>query len=280
VSSILPSNGISPFDSIKRTDGQGEYWTGRDAMPVMEYSRWEDFAAVIEKAKDSLALVQGADQAGHHFREMPEVIPGGRWGKQTVASYRLTRFGAYLVAMAGDDTKEAVAHARVYFAIQTRKAEVAAAPALPQDYEQALVALLGQVRDNKALASKVAALEPAAAAWERLASANGDLSVRTAANMLNRDPNISTGQNRLFAVIRGLGMVSSGDVPYAKHSDHLRLKPGGEYEDRRTGDKKIGDPQLRVTIRGLGYLHKRMGGVVDIKHHVQAEIEFGQEDAA
>jgi hypothetical protein len=90
----------------------------------MEYSRWEDFATVIEKAKDSLALVQGDEQAGHHFREMPEVIPGGRWGKQTVGSYRLTRFGAYLTAMAGDDTKTAVAHARVYFAVRAREAEL------------------------------------------------------------------------------------------------------------------------------------------------------------
>jgi hypothetical protein len=103
-----------------------EYWLGREMQPLMEYSRWEDFAAVIEKAKASLALVQGADQAAHHFREMPEVIPGGRWGKQTVSSYQLTRFGAYLTAMAGDDTKEPVAHARVYFAVRTREAELGA----------------------------------------------------------------------------------------------------------------------------------------------------------
>jgi len=99
-------------------------------QPLMEYSRWEDFAAVIEKAKYSLALVQGGDQAEHHFREMPEVINGGRWGKQTVASYQLTRFGAYLVAMAGDDTKDAVAHARVYFAVRTREAELGALDAI------------------------------------------------------------------------------------------------------------------------------------------------------
>lgn len=121
------SGGSSPFDKIRHVDAYGrEYWLGRDMQPLMEYSRWEDFAAVIEKAKASLALVQGADQAAHHFREMPEVILGGRWGKQTVSSYQLTRFGAYLVAMAGDDTKEAVAHARVYFVVRTREAELGA----------------------------------------------------------------------------------------------------------------------------------------------------------
>lgn len=117
--------GGSPFDQIRRTDAYGrEYWTGRDLQPLMEYSRWEDFAEVIKKARDSLALVQGSEQAEHHFREMPEVITGGRWGTQTVGSFRVTRFGAYLVAMAGDDTKSAVAHARVYFAVRTREAEL------------------------------------------------------------------------------------------------------------------------------------------------------------
>lgn len=119
--------GASPFDQIRRTDAYGrEYWTGRDLQPMMEYSRWEDFAVVIKKARDSLALVQGAGQADHHFREIPEVISGGRWGKQTVASYHLTRFGAYLTAAAGDDTKDAVAHARVYFVVRTREAELRA----------------------------------------------------------------------------------------------------------------------------------------------------------
>src|SRR5690242_8157163 len=78
--------GTSPFDQIRHLDAYGrEYWTGRAMQPLMEYSRWEDFVEVIKKARDSLALVQGADQADHHFREMPEVISGGRWGKQTVA---------------------------------------------------------------------------------------------------------------------------------------------------------------------------------------------------
>ncbi|WP_338897417.1 RhuM family protein [Streptomyces sp. TG1A-60] len=90
----------------------------------MTYSRWEDFATVVEKAKASLALVHGDDQAAHHFAASRS--DGGRWGNQKLDDYRLTRFGAYLTAMAGDDTKEAVAQARVYFAVRTREAELGA----------------------------------------------------------------------------------------------------------------------------------------------------------
>lgn len=115
----------SPFDAIRRIDEAGEYWTGRELMPVMEYSKWERFAEVIERAKASLALVQGPEQAEHHFPILGS--DGGRWGNQKLDDFRLTRFGAYLTAMAGDDTKEAVAHARVYFAVKTREAETGAA---------------------------------------------------------------------------------------------------------------------------------------------------------
>lgn len=110
------------FDAIKQVDAQGEYWTGRDLMPVMEYSRWEDFAAMVEKAKSSLALIQGKEQADHHFGIFRS--DGGRWGKTQLTNYRLTRFGAYLTAMAGDDTKTTIAAARIYFAVKTREAEV------------------------------------------------------------------------------------------------------------------------------------------------------------
>lgn len=119
---IEPQNGASPFDKIRQEDEHGEFWTGRDLQPLMDYARWHEFAAVIEKAKASLALVQGQDQANHHFGICH--TDGGRWGKTRLDDYHLTRFAAYLTAMAGDDTKTAVAHARVYFAVKAREAEV------------------------------------------------------------------------------------------------------------------------------------------------------------
>ncbi|MFD9950879.1 RhuM family protein [Nonomuraea sp. NPDC059023] len=128
--SIVPSRGPeqgSPFDKIRHEDGYGrEYWLGREMQPLMEYSRWEDFATVIEKAKASLALVQGEAAAQHHFREVPKTIQMPKGAQRQVPDARLTRFAAYLTAMAGDDTKSAVAHARVYFAVRAREAELGA----------------------------------------------------------------------------------------------------------------------------------------------------------
>lgn len=125
-SSITPASGKggSPFDQIRHEDAFGrEYWTGREMQPLMEYTQWRDFAAVIEKARASLALVQGDDQAQQNFAEMRKV--SGSRGPAG-ADVRLTRFGAYLTAMAGDDQKQAVAEARIYFAVKTREAELGA----------------------------------------------------------------------------------------------------------------------------------------------------------
>lgn len=122
-----PDKGGSPFDQIRRLDAFGrEYWTGRDLQPLMEYTRWQTFHEVIEKARASLAIVAGQEAADRTFTQVTQVTHAGNLGEKTKVDYHLTRFGAYLTAMAGDDQKEAVARARVYFAVRTREAELGA----------------------------------------------------------------------------------------------------------------------------------------------------------
>ena len=121
MSEIVPTNG-SPFDALRHEDERGEYWLARELMTPLEYGKWQDFAAVVERAKASLTLVEGDGAAAANFTEVRKKAVGrGRIG----IDYRLTRFAAYLTSMAADDTKQAVAEARVYFAVRTREAEIA-----------------------------------------------------------------------------------------------------------------------------------------------------------
>lgn len=113
--------GENPFEKIRYKDHTGEWWSARELMPLMDYGRYDAFAAIIEKAKAALALIEGAEAAESNFLHVQKITDQGY--KQ--ADYRLTRFGAYLAAMAGDDTKKAVALARIYFAVKAREAEVA-----------------------------------------------------------------------------------------------------------------------------------------------------------
>lgn len=121
---IRTSNG-SPFDEIMRTDGDGtSWWSARELMPLLGYSKWERFEAAIDRA--SLAAKNSGDDAGAAISRSREMVPQGGVRK---VDYRLSRYGAYLVAMNGDPRKQPIAEAQTYFAVQTRKAELT--PATP-----------------------------------------------------------------------------------------------------------------------------------------------------
>ena len=87
----------------------------------------------------------------------------------------------------------------------------------------------------------------------------GDYSLRDAAHILNRDPTIAIGQNRLMRFLRDEGLVDRKGVPYAKHSLHLVERPVS-YSHPHTGESIL-TQQIRVTADGIAYLRKRLAGV-------------------
>lgn len=103
-------------------------------------------------------------------------------------------------------------------------------------------------------------LAPAAASWEQLADAEGDYSLRRAAQILSRDPKIDIGQNRLARFLRQIGWCDRAGQPYQAQvdADHLRQR-ATTYTHPRTG-QLMATSQVRVTPAGLGALHHRLGG--------------------
>ena len=110
-----------PFESIKRTTEYGaEYWLARDLMPLLGYDTWRSFEAAINRAIESCNA--SGEDASQEFLPAPAktLEVGGRPGKD----YILSRYACYLVAQNGDPSKEEIANAQMYFAVQTRKQEV------------------------------------------------------------------------------------------------------------------------------------------------------------
>lgn len=115
--------------------------------------------------------------------------------------------------------------------------------------------------------------KPSAEAWDTLASAHGDYSVREASFVLNRDPGIDTGQRRLFAKLRELGLIDRRNIPYARHSDHATLR-ARFYTDPHTGAREA-TQQVRITHAGLKYLHRKLGGIAPLAAGQQLKLTDG-----
>ena len=119
----LQSAGQSPFDSIRHTDEQGEYWTARELMPQLEYSTWQDFNNTIQRAIED--CVKAGRDVTENFRDIPKVS-----GKRGPAQkdYRLTRYACRLIVMAARTSGQVAAFARTYFSDRVDEAELFADP--------------------------------------------------------------------------------------------------------------------------------------------------------
>lgn len=265
MSDITPM--FSPFDAIRRVRPDGsEYWSGRELMPLLGYEQWRRFEDAIDRAV--AACLNAGGDTHDEFLQTIERVGAGNLGDQRRNDYSLSRYACYLVAMNGDPRKPEIACAQTYFAIKTREAE------LTKPRELTRLELIDLARDSelarieaetRALLAEhqVTELAPAAHAWDTLASADGDYSVREAGYILNRDPAIKTGERRLFDLLRTWRLVDWRDIPYANHAQHVRLRPRS-FTNRATGEEMPAKPQVRVTAAGIRYLHKRLGGTANV----------------
>ena len=114
----------SPFESIRRTDEDGnEYWSARDLSKVLGYTEWRNFKSAIEKAQ--IACANSNQEISDHFVEANKLIESGKGARRQVEDVLLSRYACYLIVQNADPSKEIVALGQTYFAVQTRRAEMA-----------------------------------------------------------------------------------------------------------------------------------------------------------
>jgi DNA-damage-inducible protein D len=99
-----------------------ECWSARELQILLGYSKWENFANVIEKAKESCENSGG--KVSDHFPDVRKMVGIGSGAEKEIDDILLTRYACYLVAQNGDSRKEQIAFAQNYFAVQTRRAEI------------------------------------------------------------------------------------------------------------------------------------------------------------
>jgi DNA-damage-inducible protein D len=126
------------FERIKRVNQGGrECWSARDLARVLEYLNFRNFQPVIEKAKEACA------KSGHvvadHFAQMRNMVGIGSGAQRELEDWDLSRYACYLVIQNADPSKPLVALGQSYFAVQTRRQEMADDQALKDDMTRLLL---------------------------------------------------------------------------------------------------------------------------------------------
>ena len=111
------------FEDIKHIDENGvEFWYARELMPILQYSNWQNFEKIINKAKMSC---QNSDiSMFEHFIDVNKLSKRANNAEVEINDHKLTRYACYLIAQNGDSRKKVIALAQTYFAVQTRKQEI------------------------------------------------------------------------------------------------------------------------------------------------------------
>ena len=124
IEKISPTGQGGAFERIRRTNAAGnEYWSSRDFAQVLDYTDYRNFEQVIRKAKT--ACFNSGHRIEDHFVDITDMIEIGKGGQRAVQSVYMSRYACYLVIQNADPGKDIVALGQTYFAVQTRRQELA-----------------------------------------------------------------------------------------------------------------------------------------------------------
>jgi len=111
------------FESFVNITEDGiEFWLARDMQHLLGYTKWDNFKNVVFKAQTACEV--SGHEIAHHFADIGKTITMPKGAIKEIADVMLTRLACYLIAQNGDSKKEQIAFAQIYFAMQTRKAEL------------------------------------------------------------------------------------------------------------------------------------------------------------
>ncbi|NLK45034.1 MAG: DNA damage-inducible protein D [Tissierellia bacterium] len=111
------------FEDIKHFTEDGvEFWFARELQTVLEYTKWDNFKKVIEKAK--ISCKNSNINVSDHFADVGNMVQLGSGAQREIEDVMLSRYACYLIVQNSDPRKEVVALGQTYFAVKTREREL------------------------------------------------------------------------------------------------------------------------------------------------------------
>lgn len=112
------------FEGIRHVDEEGnEFWLARPLAKVLDYSEYRHFLPVVERARE--ACRNSGQPVADHFEDILEMVEIGSGARRELPDVRLSRYACYLIVQNGDPSKPVIANGQTYFAMQTRRQELA-----------------------------------------------------------------------------------------------------------------------------------------------------------
>jgi DNA-damage-inducible protein D len=154
------------FEGLRQLDEAGnEFWLARPLAKVLDYSEYRHFLPVIERARE--ACTKSSQSVTDHFEDVLEMVDIGSRARRELPDIRLSRYACYLIVQNGDPSKTVIANGQTYFAMQTRRQELA---------DDATFARLGEEEKRLAIRNELAQHN------KYLAAAAKDAGVETSLN--------------------------------------------------------------------------------------------------
>ena len=84
------------FEESAYQEKDVEYWLARDLQELLEYTKWSNFALVIEKAK--IACENSKQNISDHFADVSKMVRLGSGSERKIDDLMLTRYACLMVA--------------------------------------------------------------------------------------------------------------------------------------------------------------------------------------
>ena len=111
------------FDEIKHIDEYGnEYWYARELMTILQYSKWQNFEKIINKAVE--ACKNSKITISEHFTDVRKTLEIPNNAVKEIIDYKLSRYACYLIAQNGDSRKKKIALAQLILLFKQKKTTI------------------------------------------------------------------------------------------------------------------------------------------------------------